>query len=101
MHQYVERTNYQVITEDLFGDRTINFLYSTAREKAPRITSYNVCYTKLLRFSLTGKIDTELFLDQCRREIIEDSIDLERVANLIRIMLISIGIDIKKERSSL
>lgn len=35
MHQYVERTNYQVITEDLFGDRIINFLYSTAREKAP------------------------------------------------------------------
>lgn len=37
MHQYVERTSNMVITEELFGDRIVNFLYSRAREHAPRL----------------------------------------------------------------
>ncbi|MFZ5760522.1 MAG: phosphatidylserine decarboxylase [Thermodesulfobacteriota bacterium] len=37
MHQYIERTNRQVITEELFGDRIITFLYSRGREKAPTL----------------------------------------------------------------
>jgi phosphatidylserine decarboxylase len=37
MHQYVERAGHAVITERLFGDRIVNFLYSRAREKAPSL----------------------------------------------------------------
>lgn len=37
MHQYVDRGSAAVITEELFGDRIVNFLYSTARERAPKI----------------------------------------------------------------
>ncbi len=35
MHQYVERLSGTVITEELFGDRIVRFLYSRAREQAP------------------------------------------------------------------
>ncbi|HIJ89886.1 MAG: phosphatidylserine decarboxylase [Desulfobulbaceae bacterium] len=35
MHQYVERLNGTVMTEELFGDRIVRFLYSRARENAP------------------------------------------------------------------
>lgn len=35
MHQYIERKGCQVITEKLFGDHIVNFLYSRTREKAP------------------------------------------------------------------
>jgi phosphatidylserine decarboxylase len=35
MHQYVERLHGTVMTEKLFGDRIVRFLYSRAREKAP------------------------------------------------------------------
>src|SRR5262245_29933694 len=34
MHQYVTRETGQVITEQLFGDRVVRFLYSQARENA-------------------------------------------------------------------
>jgi phosphatidylserine decarboxylase len=37
MHQYVERARHTVVTEQLFGDRIVNFLYSRAREKAPSL----------------------------------------------------------------
>jgi phosphatidylserine decarboxylase len=35
MHQYIERMHGTVMTEELFGDRIVRFLYSHAREKAP------------------------------------------------------------------
>jgi len=35
MHQYVERLSGTVMTEELFGDRIVRFLYSQAREQAP------------------------------------------------------------------
>ena len=35
MHQYVTRVGGDVLTEELFGDRIVNFLYSTIRENAP------------------------------------------------------------------
>ena len=35
MHQYVERLSGRVMTEELFGDRIVRFLYSRAREQAP------------------------------------------------------------------
>lgn len=35
MHQYVDRISDTVITEQLFGDRIVRFLYSQAREQAP------------------------------------------------------------------
>jgi len=35
MHQYIERIHGTVMTEELFGDRIVRFLYSHAREKAP------------------------------------------------------------------
>lgn len=34
-HQYIERATGQVRTERLVGDRTVRYLYSTAREHAP------------------------------------------------------------------
>lgn len=34
-HQYVRRECGGVMTEDLFADRIVNFLYSSARESAP------------------------------------------------------------------
>ena len=36
-HQYIERASGAVLTESLFGDRIVRFLYSTARERAPRL----------------------------------------------------------------
>ena len=35
MHQYIERLSNTVMTEELFGDRIVRFLYSRTREKAP------------------------------------------------------------------
>ncbi|MGV1098372.1 phosphatidylserine decarboxylase [Thiovibrio sp. JS02] len=37
MHQYVERASQAVMTEQLFGDRIVNFLYSRTREQAPSL----------------------------------------------------------------
>lgn len=37
MHQYLERQNYTIVTENLFGDRIVNFLYSHTREHAPKL----------------------------------------------------------------
>ncbi len=34
-HQYIERKTGNVCTEDLYGDRIINHIYSTVRESAP------------------------------------------------------------------
>lgn len=34
-HQYVRRESGDVLTEDLFGDRVVRFLYSRTRENAP------------------------------------------------------------------
>jgi phosphatidylserine decarboxylase len=36
-HQYIDRKSRQVMTETLYGDRAILFLYSTLREKAPQL----------------------------------------------------------------
>jgi phosphatidylserine decarboxylase len=36
-HQYVERETGGVVTEHLFGDRVVRFLYSRARERAPAL----------------------------------------------------------------
>ena len=36
-HQFVCREDGQVITEELFGDQIVRFLYSEAREKAPAL----------------------------------------------------------------
>ena len=36
-HQYVRRESGTVLTEDLFGDRVVSFLYSRARENAPTL----------------------------------------------------------------
>ena len=36
-HQYVQRTSGEVLTEQLFGDRIVNLLYSEARERAPAV----------------------------------------------------------------
>ena len=36
-HQYVSRDGGAVLTETLFGDRIVNFLYSSARESAPSV----------------------------------------------------------------
>lgn len=36
-HQYIERTSAQVMTEKLFGDRIVRFLYSKTREHAPSL----------------------------------------------------------------
>lgn len=35
LHQYVHRASGEVLTEQLFGDRIVNLLYSEARERAP------------------------------------------------------------------
>ncbi len=37
MHQFIARESGEVITERLFGDRIIRFLYSAARERAPAL----------------------------------------------------------------
>lgn len=34
-HQYIDRSSQQIVTENLIGDRSISFLYSTVREHAP------------------------------------------------------------------
>lgn len=36
-HQYIERETSQIKTEKVFGDRIVNFVYSTAREHAPAL----------------------------------------------------------------
>lgn len=35
IHQFIERRTSMVKTEKLFGDKTVSFIYSTTREKAP------------------------------------------------------------------
>lgn len=42
-HQFVERQSQQVITEELFADRIVNFLYSKTREYAPRLIDLLTC----------------------------------------------------------
>jgi phosphatidylserine decarboxylase len=37
MHQYVERMSNMVISEELFGDAIVRFLYSHTREHAPKL----------------------------------------------------------------
>lgn len=37
MHQYVDRQHGAVVTEQLFGDRFVQFLYGRAREQAPAL----------------------------------------------------------------
>ncbi|MBU0481907.1 MAG: phosphatidylserine decarboxylase [Proteobacteria bacterium] len=37
MHQYVDRMSNSVITEELFADKIVTFLYSTTREFAPKL----------------------------------------------------------------
>lgn len=37
MHQYVDRASQQVMTERLFADRIVRFLYGPTREHAPRL----------------------------------------------------------------
>ncbi len=37
MHQYLRRDSRAVITEELFGDRIVRFLYSRVRERAPKL----------------------------------------------------------------
>ena len=34
IHQYIERESGRIVTEKLYGDRMINFLYNHAREDA-------------------------------------------------------------------
>lgn len=36
-HQYVRRDSGLVVTEELFADRIVGFLYSSAREPAPAL----------------------------------------------------------------
>lgn len=50
MHQYVERTSNMVMTEELFGDRIVTFLYSKARERAPH----------LFRLATSGRVSSLL-----------------------------------------
>lgn len=57
LHQYVERHSGAVIDEELFADRIVNFLYSTAREQAPFL--FNLLLTP--RFSsLLGYLQFDL-----------------------------------------
>ena len=37
LHQYVHRASGEVLTEQLFGDRIVNLLYSETRERAPAV----------------------------------------------------------------
>lgn len=37
IHQFIERNSNMVMTEELFADRIVIFLYSTAREHAPKL----------------------------------------------------------------
>jgi len=37
VHQYIDRTSRQIVTEKLIGDRSVSFLYSTVRENAPSV----------------------------------------------------------------
>ncbi|MDZ7641476.1 MAG: hypothetical protein U5J62_05570 [Desulfurivibrio sp.] len=37
MHQYLQRDSRVVITEELFADRIVRFLYSRVRERAPKL----------------------------------------------------------------
>lgn len=36
-HQYIERASNQIVTEQLFGDKCVRFLYNTLRENAPAL----------------------------------------------------------------
>ncbi|WP_419176360.1 phosphatidylserine decarboxylase [Desulfosediminicola sp.] len=36
-HQYIERATNAIVTEQLFGDRSVSFLYNTLRENAPAL----------------------------------------------------------------
>ncbi len=46
-HQFIDRHTGQVVTERLFADRTVNFIYQDVREKAPAafkaLTSARAC----------------------------------------------------------
>lgn len=37
LHQYIERESGDVLTETLYSDRVVNFVYSKIRENAPRV----------------------------------------------------------------
>ena len=51
--------------------------------------------------ALTDGMEAESFLDTCRQEINAGTISLARINALIRLMLVSIDIDTKKEKASL
>ena len=58
-HQYVERDSRRITTERLIGDRSVSFLYSTLREKAPAmfraLTSARISsLLRLYHYELTG-----------------------------------------------
>jgi phosphatidylserine decarboxylase len=58
-HQYVERRTGRIVTEKPFGDRVVNFLYSTAREDSHRLFNALVG-TRMTR--LLGFINYDSFL---------------------------------------
>lgn len=76
IHQYINRRTSTVQTERLFGDKIINFIYSTAREKAPFVyhaasSARTSAILGYLNYTMTGgsgmtggeKIIKELGLD--------------------------------------
>lgn len=56
--------------------------------------------TRELLATLTEGMETKKYLDKCREEIITENISLNRIKNLIRLMLLSINIDTIKEKTT-
>ncbi len=79
VHQYVERRSSRVLNEKLFGDRIVNFLYSTVREKAPLLFSMltsrrATALLGLLNFDMPlarGLLGNRRFLERCGVDLSE------------------------------
>ena len=82
-HQYIERDSGRIVTEKLFGDRTVQLLYHHVRENAPGL--FRLCTSShassILAF-LNFDASLKPALQNRRRYLADQGIDLEECVEL-------------------
>lgn len=75
-HQYIERGSGRIVTEQLYGDRMINFLYNRARENTG---SFFKALTSSRSSKLLGFFNYDLpyFLGMCNSKHIIQALDID------------------------
>lgn len=75
-HQYIERGSGRIVTEQLYGDRMINFLYNRARENTG---SFFKALTSSRSSKLLGFFNYDLpyFLGMCNSKHIIQTLDID------------------------